>query len=130
MGDIKKENENTNLTKPVTFEQLAEIVEQHKKDLYTYAERIESQGKTIETQQTLINGLVLKNGETTIKNEPAKKPTIPTKAIKVGDKKYKFTVARFKLAGENINAEDAALDNSILEQIVSINGQGILKEQH
>ena len=130
MGDIKKENENTNLTKPVTVEQLAEIVEQHKKDLYTYAERIESQGKTIETQQTLINGLVLKNGETTIKHEAEKKPTIPTKAIKVGDKKYKFTVARFKLAGENINAEDAALDNSILEQIVSINGQGILKEQH
>lgn len=57
-------------------------------------------------------------------------PTIPAKVIKVGGKSYKFATAALHLPGHGrVTAEEALLDKGILEQIIAIDGQGILVEQ-
>lgn len=83
--------------------------------------------QTIDSQNAKIEGMKLK--ETNIVVEKKKARPIPEKAITVAGKEYKWTVPAFNHKGVKISAEDASVDEELLKEIVSITGQGILKEQ-
>ena len=53
---------------------------------------------------------------------------IPARPVKVGGKKYKFTMARFNHNSVVMTAAEAALSEEVLEQLVAIPGQGLLQE--
>ena len=60
-----------------------------------------------------------------------KTPEIPKDIVTVKGKKYQFTVASFKLPGEKyqdkILSQDAVNDTEVLEDILQVIGQRILK---
>lgn len=56
-------------------------------------------------------------------------PELPKSIVKVGGKKYKFRLPKFRLDGAEVLSEDAALDSALLEKLVAIEGQTILVEQ-
>jgi hypothetical protein len=104
--------------KPTIEEQVASL-----------AAALEEQKKISADQEKTIASL--KGSVTEIKVvKEAEKLAIPKKGVKVKGKTYKFAAAHFHFDGKYVIADDAALDNELLENIVSIEGQGILVEQH
>lgn len=58
-------------------------------------------------------------------------PAIQTDTVKHADKEYRFAVPSFVLAEHGkLTAEEAASTESIIEDILKIEGQGILVEVH
>ena len=95
--------------------------------LESLAAQIAQQQDIINKQNAIIGKLA---GKKTEPAAEAKAPQIPTDPVEVGGKKYKFQVATFRLAGDHTvyTAEEAALDEDLLSQILCIEGQGMLKE--
>ena len=122
MGDIKEESKAPDTAKAMTVQELNEIVQTHKKDLYVFQEKVDK-------QEVIINELRGRLLETKIETKEEKKLSIPKKIVTVGKKKYKFNLAAFNLNGQVISSEDASLDEEILKQIVAMEGQGIMTEQ-
>jgi len=91
-------------------------------------EIVKKQGEEINTLKSLL--AAKKETEITL-NKKEELPEIPKDAVKVDGKEYKFTVARFRLPNrsEIVLADQAALDNALLKEILAIEGQNILKEQ-
>jgi hypothetical protein len=83
--------------------------------------------KTIDSQNAVIEGMKMK--ETVIATAKANTLSIPEKLVEFEGKEYKWAVPHFRHKGEVIKAEDAAIDEDILKDILSIKGQGILIEQ-
>ncbi len=66
----------------------------------------------------------------TVETAAVKPPTIPTEAVKVAGKSYLFRVASFQLPGSRdvLISEEVATDEKLLQSLLKIDGQGILKE--
>lgn len=56
------------------------------------------------------------------------KAAILSKTVKVDEKEYKFVLPKFRFDGQEILSEDAIHDEDLLRSIISLEGQGILKE--
>lgn len=68
---------------------------------------------------------------TKIKTEHPEAIQSPKKFVEHNKKNYKWAVAQFRLPGrDKVMAEDAALDEELIDEILAIEGQGILTEQH
>ena len=79
-------------------------------------ELIQEQARTIET---------LKEGVPVVEKAPEAIVT-PTEIFKVGDKKYKFLIPRYKITAEIVLASDSLKNPAELERLVSIQS-GVIK---
>ncbi len=91
-------------------------------------EIVKKQGEEIDTLKSLL--AAKPNTEISL-NKKVELPTIPEDTVKIKNKDYKFTVAHFRLPNRSniILASEAALDKKLIEEILLIKGQNILKEQ-
>lgn len=92
-------------------------------------DKISELAATIAKQKSALNtyeALAAKADKKPVKEE--EKVKVPTKTIKVKGKEYKWNVARFFHAGTEMIAEDASFDKKLLEELVSVEGQGLLRE--
>jgi hypothetical protein len=109
------------LTPEQEIEQLKTKISEHEETISQQAQVIADQAKSLEAVQPL---------SSTISETKPKKISIPDKPVNINGKDYVFQVASFRMPGESeiILSEEAILRKEMLETIVNINGQGILKE--
>lgn len=111
MEDIQKQ--------PLTLENLHEMV-------LGQNEKIAS----LIAENSTLKGALLKG------SAEVKALAVPKDAVSIDGKQYQFQLAHFTLPGDAekgieplyVKSEEAAVDEEILQRILSIKGQGILKE--
>lgn len=108
--------ENTPPPAPTIEEQIA-----------TLTAALEKQKTISEDQSKII--VALQGDKVAEKVALPAKPVIPKGTVKVGKKEYKFALAQFFFENKKVLAEDAAIDKELLEKIVALPGQNVLKEQ-
>ncbi len=87
------------------------------------AEIVNTQAAYIEQlEEQLHKGQAKKNNA-----EPSIKPHIP-EPVEVDGKIYKFRFASFRFKGSSYRADHAQYDDALIQQILSIPGQTILKQ--
>ena len=86
---------------------------------------VQKQGDMIATLQLQIAG----NKGAELK-EAAKevKPTLPKEPVEHEGKKYQFVMPAFRIGGEEFTAEQASVDSSIMDKILKVKGQNIMRE--
>ena len=89
-------------------------------------EQIEALKSIVAEQAKTIASLQVK--ETVITTKAAAKIEVPSKLVEHDGKKYKWAVAHFKHGAAVITAEDAATDETLIGELIAIEGQGILTE--
>jgi hypothetical protein len=106
------------------IKQMAEIT------LESLAAQLDEQKAVIEKQNDTIIELQSKIIAANVPEKP-KELKIPASPVSFNDKQYKWQVASFCLPGSSlkITAEEASTDKAIIEKIIAIEGQGLLKEQ-
>lgn len=109
------------LTPEQQIEQLKLQVSELENTNSQQAQVIEEQAKTLGT---------LNQPATVIMEVKSKKITVPAETINIAGKEYMFQVACFRMTGEPeiLLSENAALRPDLLQKIIAIEGQGILKE--
>ena len=97
--------------------------------LESLQEQLTAQAKTISDLALVNNQLKGRLAETSITTQEVAKIVLPTDPIEINGKKYKWLVPVFHIDGfGRTTAEEASIDDDILEAIVAIAGQGLLKE--
>ncbi len=110
-------------------EQNAEC-EKHSATINEQADMIKEQAEQID----LLNGIIgsAKPAQTVVDTEGKKNvaPVIPAEPIEHNGKKYAWQRAAFRFPGDfkSISATEASVDKKILDRLLSIPGQKILKE--
>ncbi len=109
------------LTPEQQIEQLKILVSELQDTTNQQAQVIEEQAKALET---------VSPPSTIIMEVKSKIRTVPSEPVNVGDKDYMFLVPCFRITGEPdiVLSENAALRPDLLQKIIAIKGQGILKE--
>jgi hypothetical protein len=94
---------------------------------------VQQQAETIAELKNDVAALKLqaKASEIKVASKQTTKPVIPESNVTVDGKEYKWQKAQFKLLGDSslYLAEEAQHHEALLNRIVSIPGQTILKEQ-
>ncbi len=130
--------------KHLTPEAVLEIINTQASNIATLETAAEAKNaeceyhSTIIKEQTeqieLLNGIIgnAKPAQTTIEaaGKKAGPPVIPTELVEIGDKKYQWQRAAFRLPGDinKYSAQEAATNTEVLTRLLAIEGQSILKE--
>lgn len=106
-----------------TIEDLQQENDSHKKTIADQEEMISRLAAQCDQLSALATGR--KEAEqTATKNEPRAKPTVTS----ADGRSWKFKFAGFTFGSMRYAAEDASLNQDLIEKIISTEGQGILKE--
>lgn len=91
---------------------------------------LEGLAAIVEKQNETIAGLQAQLLEKSAIETKREVPKVPKDPVKVGNKTYKFNVAKFAFPGSDKQylSEEVATDNAILKKLLAIEGQGILTE--
>lgn len=96
------------------------------------AKQMDAMQKSMESMQDLIKAQAkalaeLKGGKEEKKEEL---PKIPKDTVKSAKKEFKWAVPHFRFKEKYFTADDASIDQKLIDEIVAIEGQGILVEVH
>lgn len=95
------------------------------------AQKMADMEKTMQDMQSVIAGQSkVINSLKGVDETKADLPKIPSGTVKSGKKEHRFTVAAFIFNAQRYLSEDAQLDQDLIDEIVAVEGQGILAVVH
>ena len=118
----------------LTLESLNLKIAEQAKLIEEQGVKIDAQDLIIGEQNEKIGSLVqlIQEGKATATADAGKEvlPTIPTEPLEHKGKKYKWNVAAFSLPGNPLKytAEEASVTPSVIDSLLKIEGQQVLKE--
>lgn len=111
-----------------TINEQSELIKSQENSLKTMQEQVDSIPELLKQFERL--KLQLKTQETLISaDKVVEVPKIPDELVNYEKKKYKWALPVFTFEGQRLTAEEASTDKDLINRIMKVEGQGLLKVQ-